>query len=109
MATYCIAAFDALTVADGTPPVVSEAKQVLTSLSALTEIVAPATLQTIVGANLTTPIYSDLDPTSGLQTAAAIETIEEAKAFVQGLLNNTGLAARAVEVSVTVAIGTRVF
>jgi hypothetical protein len=109
MANYCIAAFDALTVADGTPPVVSEAKRLLTSVSTVSEIVAPATLQSLLAANLSTPLYSDLDPATGLQSAEAIETIEEAKAFAQGLLNNTGLAARAVEVNVTVALGTRVF
>lgn len=109
MATYCIAAFDALTVADGTPPTLSEAKRVLTSSSTLTTVVAPATIQSVIAANLSTPIYSDLNPETGLQGADQVETIEEAKAFVQGLLNNTGLAARAVEVTVNVTMGTRIF
>jgi hypothetical protein len=108
MATYCICAFDALTVADGTPPILSEAKQVLTSVNTITEIVAPATLQTVIQENLNTPIYTDLGA-DGLQSANAIETIEEAKAFMQGLLNGTGMAARAVEVSVSVVLGSRVF
>jgi hypothetical protein len=109
MATYCIACFDALTVADGTPPLISEAKQVLTTVASLTEIVAPATLQSVISSSLTTPLYSDSDRVTGLPSADAIETIEEAKAFVQGLLNGTGLAARAVEVTVSVALGTRIF